>query len=487
MKRTLKSIECALNAELIRVERNKPKSGILETVEPPAVKQAIRDILSLKSDSPVPAKEDELRLFSKIYCLMGSHNRKWLSEAQIALPYAEMIASEGPREAELKSRLHGSPGENESEPPKKGMALRNYFLELLSMCLFQEDLDQYPHLLTLFDNGVTENSMVPVKESGAWYVLTYFQQNFFLAEQSVRPIPAPDITFVDLSKPDYINGVHEKIFVELPNKVASSPWRAAISTTEGSSDSLFSRLLINVALNRFILEQWAYVRRVHAAAPMQLGLVTELEKVAPDGIISSLQNLVTEKGINYEALTRALLAEHLTGRSDLLTPNMVIRIDQQANAITESALLEEFSGDREVNRSFLRFPEVTTAMAWLALTWSYLHSGSYPDDDPDVRSPFSRLISRRSPIIVNGQHMVSLRRLVSSLMITCMWAHPSTERIRLHLRQVGAVRAFFVSQLQEAFKQTSLAQWDSVMMSENSSEQVAQAFMKVGLPARPLV
>lgn len=164
---------------------------------------------------------------------------------------------------------------------------------------------------------------------------------------------------------------------------------------------------------------------------------------------------------------------------------MLTRIDQQAIAITESALLEEFSGDGEINRSFLRSPVVTTAMAWLALTWSYLHSGSYPDDDPDVRSPFSRLISRRSPIIVNGQHMVSLRRLVSSLMTIQMWAHPSTVRLRLHVRQVGAVRAFFVAQIQEAFKPTSLAQWDSVMLSEYSPEQVAQAFMEEGLPARP--
>ena len=487
MKRTLKNIECALDAELIRVERNKPKPEILETVEPPAVKQAIRDILSLESGSPVPATEKEFELFSKIYCLTSSHNRKWLSEAQIALPYAEMVAPEGPREAELKSRLYGSHGEDEFAPPKTGIALRNYFLELLSMCLPQEELDKYPHLLTLFDNGRSESGLTPVKESGAWYVLTHFQQKFFLAEKAARPIPPSGMTLVDLSKPDYINGVHEKIFARLPDKVASSPWRAAVVATKGCSDSLFSRLLLNVALNRFILEQWAYVRRVQAAAPMQLGLVAELQKVAPNGIVSLLQDLETEKGFDYAALTKSLLAEHLNSRNDLLTPNMLTRIDQQATAITESASLEEFSGDGEINGFFLRFPVVTTAMAWLALTWSYLRNGSYPEDDPDVRSPVSKLISRRSPIIVNGQHMVSLRRLVSSLMSTQMWAHPSTDRIRLHFRQVGDVRAFFVSQLQGAFKQTSLAQWDSVMVSEYSSEQVAQAFKAVGLPARPLV
>lgn len=487
MKRTFKSIECALDEELVRVERNKPKPETLQTVEPSAVKQAIRDILSLESDKPVPATENELMLFSKIYCLMSNHNRKWLSRTQIALPYAELVAPEGPREAELKSRLHENHGEDESVPPRTGIALRNYFLDLLSMCLTQEELDKYPHLLTLFVDGQPESGLTPVKESGAWYVLTHFQQNFFLAEQSVRPIPPSGATLADLSKPDYINGVHEKIFARLPEKVASSSWRAAVAATEGSSDSLFSRLLLNVALNRFILEQWAYVRRVQAAAPMQLGLVAELEKVAPDGIVSLLQDLETGEGFDYAALTKSLLTEHLNGRNDLLTPNMLTRIDQQANAITESALLEEFSGDGEINTSFLRFPVVTTAMAWLALTWSYLHSGSYPDDDPDFRSPVSKLISRRSPIIVNGQHMVSLRRLVSSLMSTQMWAHPSTDRIRLHFRQVGDVRAFFVSQLKGAFKQTSLAQWDSVMMSEYTPEQVAQAFKAVGLPSRPLI
>ncbi|KTT05171.1 hypothetical protein NS376_01205 [Pseudomonas oryzihabitans] len=487
MKRTFKSIECALDEELIRVERNKPKPETLQAVEPSAVKQAIRDILSLEPDKPVPATENELVLFNKLYCLMSSHNRKWLSETQIALPYADLIAPKGPREAELKSRLHENYGEDESAPPRRGIALRNYFLDLLSMCLAQEEFDKYPHLLTLFEDGQPESGLTPVKESGAWYVLTHFQQKFFLAEKSVRPVPPSGATLADLSKPDYINHVHEKIFARLPDKVASSPWRAAVAANEVTSDSLFSRLLLNVALNRFILEQWAYVRRVQAAAPIQQGLVAELEKVAPNGIVSLLQDLETEDGFDYAALTKSLLTEHLNGRNNPLTPNMLSRIDQQANAITESALLKEFSGDVEINRSFLRFPVITTAMAWLALTYSYLHSGLYPDDDPNVRSPVSKLISRRSTIIVNGQHMVSLRRLVSSLMSTQMWAYPSTDRLRLHIRQVGDVRAFFVSQLKGAFKQTSLAQWDSVMISEYSPEQVAQAFKVVGLPARPLV
>lgn len=487
MKRTFRSFECALNAELIRVERNKPKPEILETVEPHAVKQAIRDILSLESGSPVPATETEIELFNKIYCLMSSHNRKWLSETQIALPHAEMVAPEGPREAELKSRLNGRRGEDEFTSPKTGIALRNYFLGLLSMCLPQEELDKYPHLLTLFDCGQSEIGQAPVKEAGAWYVLTHFQQKFFLVEKATRPIPPPGMTLVDLSNPDYINGVHQKIFARLPDKVASSPWRAAVAATKGSSDSLFSRLLLNVALNRFILEQWAYVRRVQAAAPVQLGLVAELQKVAPNGIVSLLQSFETENGLDYTALTKSLLAEHLHSKNDLLTQNMLTRIDKQATAITKSALLQEFSGDVEINGFFLRFPAITTAMAWLALTWSYLREGSYPEDDPDVHSPVSKLISRRSRIIVNGQHMVSLRRLVSSLMSTQMWAYPSPDRIRLHFRQVGDVRAFFISQLQGAFKQTSLAQWDSVMMSEYSPEQVAQAFKAVGLPARPLV
>ncbi|WP_454253460.1 hypothetical protein [Pseudomonas sp. Marseille-Q7302] len=487
MKRTFRSIECALDEELIRVERNKPKPETLQAVEPSAVKQAIRDILSLEPDKPVPATENELVLFNKLYCLMSSHNRKWLSETQIALPYADLIAPKGPREAELKSRLNENYGEDESAPPRRGIALRNYFLDLLSMCLAQEDFDKYPHLLTLFEDGQPESGLTPVKESGGWYVLTHFQQKFFLAEQSVRPVPPYGATLADLSKPDYINHVHEKIFARLPDKVASSPWRAAVAASEMTSDSLFSRLLLNVALNRFILEQWAYVRRVQAAAPIQEGLVAELEKVAPNGIVSLLQDFETEDGLDYAALTKSLLTEHLNGRNNLLTPNMLSRIDQQANAITESALLKEFSGDVEINRSFLRFPVITTAMAWLALTYSYLHSGLYPDDDPNVRSPVSKLISRRSTIIVNGQHMVSLRRLVSSLVSTQMWAYPSTDRLRLHFRQVGDVRAFFVSQLTGAFKQTSLAQWDSVMTSEYSPEQVAHAFKVVGLPARPLV
>src|SRR5690606_1113822 len=116
-----------------------------------------------------------------------------------ALPYAEMVAPEGPREAELKSRLNENHGGDEFALPKTGIALRNYFLELLSMCLPKEELEKYPHLLSLFDQGQSENGLTPVKESGAWYVLTHFQQKLFLAEKAARPIPPSHMTLVDLS------------------------------------------------------------------------------------------------------------------------------------------------------------------------------------------------------------------------------------------------------------------------------------------------
>lgn len=482
MSRTPLSIECALNEEILRVVRVKTKKRALETVEPPAVKRAIRDILSLESSFSVPATEREIELFTKIYCLMSNRNRNWLSESQVALPYAHMAE---PRETTLKSRLNESRSSAAASQPETGIALRNYFLQLLQMCLTQEELDQYPHLLCLFDNGFSESDQAPVKEVGAWYVLTFFQQNFFRAERSARPLPPPGCTIIDLSKPDYILGVHQKIFSRLASTLASNPWRTAINTTAASPDSLFARIIINVALNRFTLEQWAYARRVTAAAPMQLGLIAELEKRAPQGLIHLLHDYEKDGVIDFAELTVAMLSDLLADRKGVLTRNMLTRIDQQADAIIESASLEEFSGDDEINQTFEKRPAITKAMAWLALTWSYLHKGAYPEDDPAIHSSTTNLISRRSTIILNGQHMVSLRRLVSSLLMTQAWAHPSAERARLHVQYVGEVRALLISSLQAAFKGASLSQWDSVLVAEHPAEQVANTFLANGLPARP--
>lgn len=492
MSRTPENIECALNEEVLRVEREKSKENskedskveALETLEPPAVKQAIRDILSLEPGSPIPATKHEIELFSKIYCLMSNRNRKWLSESHVALPYAHMSGSGEPREAALKSRLSGNRSSTAAAQLETGIALRNYFMQLLQMCLPQKELDAYPHLLSLFDNGFSGSDFTPVKEVGAWYVLTFFQQNFFQAERSVRPLPPFGSTLVDLSKPDYILGVHEKIFSRLPGLVASSPWRTAIDEKGVSSDSLFSRLMINVALNRLVLEQWAYARRVQAAAPMQLGLIAELEKAAPKGFANLIQNFEKDGVIDFSEFTKAMLPDLLTDRKDILTPNIIARIEQQSDAIIASASLEEFSGDEEVNLTFMRRPEITKAMAWLALVWSYLHNGAYPEDDPAIHTSITRLISRRSAIVLNGQHMVSLRRLVSSLLMTQAWALPSIERARLHIQYVGDVRALLISTVQAAFKGASLAQWESVLLAKHSPSQVAYAFLQNGLPAR---
>ncbi|WP_237858426.1 hypothetical protein [Pseudomonas sp. PGPR81] len=487
MKRTPQSIERALNEEILRVERErsheKPNEQALETVEPPAVKQAIRDILSLEPGEPIPATDHEIELFSKIYCLMSTRNRKWLSESHIAFPFAQISASSIPREAALKSRLRGDTISTAAAQTITGIALRNDFLKLLVMCLPQLELDTYPHLLSLFDNGFM--GTVPVHEVGAWYVLTYFQQNTFHAERTVRPIPTRGTTLADLVKPAYILSVHERIFSQLPEAIASARWRSTIDHTPASSDSLFSRLLMSVALNRLMLEQWAYVRRVEAAAPLQLGLLAEFEKSAPNGFGQILADYQKDGVIDFCGLTKVLLADALAKRKDIFTPNIVSRIDQQANAIIESSSLEEFSGDMEVNRAFMRFPEHAKALAWLALTWSYLKNGAFPEDEPTTHAPTTRLISRRSEIVSNGQHMVSLRRLVSTLVMNQSWALPSTERTRLHIQYVGDVRALLLSSLQEAFKRASLAQWNSVLYAENSVPDVAQAFQQIGLPPPP--
>lgn len=480
MSRTFSVNECALNEDILHVARQSQDNKILETMEPSALTQAIVDILSLDSKSAIPDTEGELRLLDRLYCLMSMKNRNWLTESHISLPYAQMISPDGPREAELKSRLYGI--EDREEPVTQpngtptGIELRNYFFQLLKKCLPEQDIATFPHLLTLFDNSFSNKKRMPVLELRAWSTLTLFQQLIFRSERQARPLPPKGLTLEQAATPEYIEPIHAKICDELPRLVAISAWRTIVDGESENTDSLFVRLGLNAAVNRFVLEQWAYNRRVQAAAQIQISLVRELEKTAPKGFLQLLTDDMDSLDglIDYPKLVQSLLGSALEERGVTITSNIYERIDAQVDQIIQSCVLEEFMGDEEINRALSSYPALTKALGYLALAWSHACKGRFPEDDPGIHTAVARLISSRSPLVTSGQHMVSLRRLISTLMNTQAFCFPSAYRIEKHIEHVIYVRRFLIDEMLRTFKTASLEQWDSVLCAGLSADELSE-------------
>ncbi|WP_237881057.1 hypothetical protein [Pseudomonas sp. PGPR40] len=481
MSRTFSVNECALNEEIRHVARQfQDNNKMLLTIEPFTLTQAIVDILSLDSKSAIPGTEGELLLLDRLYCLMSMKNRKWLTESHVSLPYAQMISPDGPREAELKSRLYGIEERDEPTQPNgvpTGIELRNYFFQLLKKCLPEQDIATFPHLLTLFDNSFSnKEGRVPVLDLRAWSTLTLFQQLIFRAERQTRPLPPKGLTLEQAATPEYIEPIHAKIRDELPRLVAISAWRTVVDGESENTDSLFVRLGLNAAVNRFVLEQWAYNRRVQAAAQIQISLARELEKTAPKGFLQLLtDDLDNLDGlIDYPKLVQSLLGSALEERGVTITSNIYERIDAQVDQLIQSCVLDEFMGDEEINRALSSYPVLTKALGYLALAWSYACKGRFPEDDPGIHTVVTRLISSRSPLVTSGQHMVSLRRLISTLMNTQAFCFPSAYRIEKHIEHVIYVRRFLIDEMLRTFKTASLEQWDSVLRAGLSADELSE-------------
>lgn len=474
MSRTFNVNECALNEELKLVARKVPANGRLDTVEPSTVKQAIADILSLSPESEIPVTEEELCLFDQLYCLMSMKNRKWMTEADLALPYDQMISPSGPKSAELKSRLYGVKrrDKHSNRPPSKltGIELRNYFLQQLKKCLPVADTEAFPHLLTLFDNDLSGEKALLVLELRALTTLTLVQQMIFQAERQARPLPPMGITFSKAATTAYIESVHTKIRSNLPKLVAQSAWRKTLHSNAKNSDSVFVRLGLNAAVNRFVREQWSYSRRMQAAGEIQISLLKELEKSAPEGFLHLLRRDHNNPSHNtdFPKLVQLLLGNALEERSITITSKLFERIGTQADLILQSCERDEFMGDIEMNQTLSARPECTKALAYLALVWCHVCKANFPDDDPYIHAAVIRLVSSRSALVMSGQHMVSFRRLISPLLNTQAYAFPSAYRMTKHIEHVVYVRKFLIDQLLYNFKTASLNQWDKVMRASLS-------------------
>lgn len=489
MGRTFSSIERALNDEFKRVEREYPNQEIKTAIEDSTVRKVIRDILTLPSNAKVPGTADEHRLLESVICLVSFHNRKWLSEIQVAIPYNRLTSKARPKDAQLKAKVPVRTVLNEDidSVTLSDMQLRNYFLKWLWMCIPEPELEAFPHLLSLYneneDAGETTDRLEVVMESGAWMALSKCQHFVYAAERKSRP---PRVKNIRDHSNEEIKDIQARIIASATQSVAESTWRSDLLQAQPSQDGLFARLLINAALNRFILENWAFEHRTLSVAEIHSGFLSELEKTAPAGLAQILDEYRLNGKIRHSDLAKRVLQHSLSNhKSAALTASVVQVLDAQAEAVLASAALTEYSAEREVNFAFQSDPDASGAMIWLALAWIYLNGKTLPDDNPALHAAGFRPVSRRARATQIGQNMVSLRRVLSSLLLNHHHELPSAERSIQHAHWVNNVRSIVIRTLLENFKQATLSQWDSVLTSGWSDDELRERLEYFDLPSRP--
>lgn len=435
----IERVMCKEKAESIREGREEKE--LKQAVEPSAVTNAIRDILSIPSGMRIPGTPEERELFEKIICLMNFRNRKWLREIQVALPYSEMVGVAIPKEAALKLRVTLDEAEA-AEERTRCIDLRNYFIHLVQLCVPEDERTQHPSLLIAetLETSMPGVQHVGVLESPAYSLACYYQQKFAQCERESRPEPIqPDTLTHDALAQRYQLAMDN--FLKMAQAISG---RGFIHGPVFNTDSLFSRILVNSAFNRFLLEQWGYQRRASDAYHTQLELAKVLETTAPQGLLHLIKKHNDSGEVNFLALLKEVLAPHLEkagGADKVLTANVLQRIESQVIAGHNSALLPEFAGEWSTNEWMLRYPILSHCTWLIVLTWSYLNGSTLPDDDANVHSSTRKLITRRSQTVEQGQFMSSLRRIFSTIFYSFPWAPGLLRRLQHHFKYWSGIRA----------------------------------------------
>ncbi|WP_124668264.1 hypothetical protein [Burkholderia sp. Bp8986] len=407
-----------------------------------------------------------MNIFDMVYCIMTHENRNWLSISQVAYPHEQLTGRFPRREADLKSRIGlvvQTGGEQVlASKISEQMQLRRRFLDLVSMCIPIEERKRYPHILTLVDSHVVRTSKPPSELSSgvdcaAWCLANYFYTA--MVWERGRAAYAHPIT-PDMPS-DVVKASHAMTLAKLQVAIDTHPWARVIEDTPASNDSLFSRLLLNAAVNRHCLETWAYEKRLFAVLPMQLRVFREVSYAAPGGLRDAVHQARAGGRIDYLALVELVLARTLAEKGRRLTAGVQKRICEQADAVIASASDEYFENENQLNRFLVEHPVRAKALLWIILTWCYQHGFGMSNEDPRVHCSEKTVISTRSELIAASQDMSTLRRMLMTPVFSQQWEKPDSERLELHALQNSAIRTLARSSLEKNFKGASLAQLDA--------------------------
>ncbi|MCW0090580.1 hypothetical protein QO025_24540 [Burkholderia pseudomallei] len=439
------------------------KEDVAAQIDPRSVEKGLCDILSLQK--PPEVAEEERDIFHRLYCIMTGENRNWLSISQVAYPHAQLTGESPPPEADLKSRIGlaaRTGGEQVRSETSVPMQYRRRFLDLVSLCIPIEERKQYPHILALIDSHAFNTPRPPANESSGVDCAAWCLANYFFTEMRWQSGPAAlaHPMTLDMST-DEIKVSYEKRLAQVKDAIDDHPWVRVIADAPASNDSLFSRLLVNAAINRHCLETWAYEKRLFAHLEMQQQVFSEVSSAAPNGLGAALRQASADGAVDYMALVKHVLERTLADKGKPLTERVRQRISEQADAVIASARDENFWDESALNEILVKHPVRAKALLWIILTWCHQHGYRISNEDSRVHRTENTVISTRSKLITESQDMATLRRMLSTPIFSRQWDKPDPVRLEFYVRENSAIRTLARSSLERTFKGASLAQLDA--------------------------
>lgn len=430
-----------------------------------ALPDFVRHILSLEQSPVVEVEVKEICWM--LHCLMHRESRKWLSVAQVSLPYQERIGAKTVSQAKLKSRVGASVLGNQDikvghSKSFEQMQLRRRFLDFLVKCIPSDERERYPFLLKLTDSQVVGTNKAPNNEStgvdvAAWNVVNYLSTALLMergkANRGFKLTPETPLDALEL----HYQGVRRR----LEQLVDDYPAMQAFETADPSEDSLFAQMAVQAAANRHYLESEAFKNRTTDLLDMQIKVVTELEECAADGLDDPLDEAWENSQIDWLAFVSEVLAPTMRQPTNPMTESVQATISAQIEVILASARFDHFANEWQMNAFLTDEPLRAKAMLWVLLTWCYQHDYEIANEDPHIQKSKVPVVTTKSKVHTSSQVLSTLRRMLSTLAFSYQWEAPSARRLALYATQNVAIREIVQRKLDERLKRATLSQWEA--------------------------
>lgn len=428
-------------------------------------------MLSLAPGSPVDATDEELRIFGKICYLLSVKRKKWITASMSTFPH-DTFNRPGEVVGRFLSRLEeGSsiPAGIQSSAPdaKRDMARlagHSDLVEELFRFVPRSEIEEFRSILLPFNASAGEFGMLVsglphVLDARALLTVRAVQDYVYSLPSSFQAFAPPGWsgTEAERLRAKY-QAIEDATKSEMEGMIAQ--WRGGEHACL-PRDSLFSRLLVNIALNRFLHCEVSMDRHAKDCKRLQIGLLRELVGAGVGSIRQLLSLFEGEEGVDFQAMVHHALRASVSNAGRGIGRAAGARIGEQVDAILNSCHLREFEGE-SANSMFFRHPNEARAFGWLILSWAFLNNETVANQDPEYNSRNVILMSERSKIHTHGQGMILRRKLISSLLASEQYDVLAIEQLSLHSEFAASIREIMRSVVTEVFRGAGLTTWKAV-------------------------
>lgn len=429
-------------------------------------KDVIRSILSLPAWAPIPARTEEIELFRHIVKVMYKLNAQWRSTTQVEYEPGLTRESNTPRGANLQERF-----EQPKEDPDmlRGVQLREVFLKMLTCCIPEKDTQALKAGIQFeFSKDASDDDEAPATRM-AETLLPLMQQYIYRAVRRyyTQPPALPDAEYFAVAN---VRATHARVRKGLEAFLQATPvWQGLdVNAEDGSTDSLFTMLVLNATLNKTLLEQWGMEAKAREAIPYQLAILEQIKPHYAGGIENAIYAFAKNNAVEYPDMCFYLLGVTDAEKRSRFSEHVLHGIGLQVDAIMRSPHLPNYQGETEINRLLLSENDKgvkAEAWTWLMLMYIRLKGIRVKQEDPEFDYRTRALVtnSRKNPPVVDGELMTILRRLVSSLSFANHDFDFEAERQKSQFEFAQDVRFQQIATMERVLRRTSIYGWKELL------------------------